>query len=96
VPTIVYSARALTDLDRLVDFLAQEDPALAHVALERIAEAIRMLDRHPYIGRLVRGGLRELVISRGRTGYVALYRVVPSDDLVEILAVRHQPEAGYA
>ena len=45
------------------------------------------------IGRNRPGGLRELVISRGRSGYVALYRV--EDDLAVILAVRHQKEAGF-
>jgi plasmid stabilization system protein ParE len=39
--------------------------------------------------------LRELVISYGRTGYVALYRVAARGDRVEILAIRHQREAGY-
>ena len=39
--------------------------------------------------------LRELVISYGRTGYVALYRFVVSRDEVRILALRHQRELGY-
>ena len=43
----------------------------------------------------VRERLRELVISYGRTGYVALYRVAARGDRVEILAIRHQREAGY-
>jgi plasmid stabilization system protein ParE len=39
--------------------------------------------------------LRELVISRGRTGYVALYSFEEDRDAVLILAIRHQREAGY-
>jgi len=39
--------------------------------------------------------LRELVISRGCTGYVALYRFEEDQDAVLILAIRHQREAGY-
>jgi hypothetical protein len=35
---------------------------------------VDILKRHPEIDRPVEDGLRELVISRGRTGYVALYR----------------------
>ena len=38
--------------------------------------------------------LRELVISKGRTGYVALYRYLPEQDRVDILAIRHQRESG--
>jgi toxin ParE1/3/4 len=43
----------------------------------------------------VKGGKRELVIGRGSRGYVALYRYVPEMDIVFILALRSQREAGY-
>jgi len=56
---------------------------------------VTILERHPHIGRAVRGPLRELVISFGRRGYVALYRVSSRRDRIEILAIRHQREAGY-
>lgn len=39
--------------------------------------------------------LRELPIPFGDSGYVALYRYVPGDDAVYLLAFRHQKEAGY-
>jgi len=90
-----YSARALADLDRLFDFLVAENPNAAAAAAAVIVDAVTILERHPYIGRPVRGRLRELVISYGRTGYVALYRVAARGDRVEILAIRHQREAGY-
>jgi plasmid stabilization system protein ParE len=92
---VTYSARALTDLERLVDFLAAENPNAAVAAAAVIVDAVTVLERHPYIGRPARGRLRELVISYGRTGYVALYRVAARGDRVEILAIRHQREAGY-
>lgn len=94
MPSIAYSARALLDLERISDFLARGDPSNADEAIGLIIDAVRTLERHPFIGRPVRGTVRELVISRGRTGFVALYRVVP--DRVEILAIRHQREAGYS
>ena len=47
---------------------------------------------HPLVGRIVECGLREMVISRGRSGYVALYRYDAESDQVLILAVRHQRE----
>lgn len=93
--TVLYSAHALADLDRLFDFLASEDPAAASHAASVIVDAVGILARHPHIGRPVRGPLRELVISHGRSGYVALYRVSPRRDRVEVLALRHQREAGY-
>ena len=35
-------------------------------------------------------GRRELILSRGRYGYIAKYRWLPAEDVVLILAVRHQ------
>lgn len=90
-----YSARAFADLDRLTDFLLDSDPKAAGETVDLIAEAVSILKRHPLIGRSVEENLRELVISRGKTGYVALYSYEAEHDAVLILAVRHQREAGY-
>jgi plasmid stabilization system protein ParE len=94
--SVVYNPRALTDLDRLFDFIAIENPIAAGAAGAVILDAIGILERHPLVGRPVRGALRELVISHGRAGYVALYRVSATSDHVEILAIRHQREGGYS
>lgn len=90
-----YAQQALNDLERLTDFLMATDPAAAGKTVELIAEAVSLLKRHPLIGRPVEVGLRELVISRGRSGYVALYSVEDAHDAVLILSIRHQREAGY-
>ena len=92
---LIYSARALDDLERVTDFLVDTDPAAAAVTVDLVAEAVAILAHHPLIGRPAEHGLRELVISRGRTGYVALYSFETAQDCVLILAVRHQREAGY-
>lgn len=91
-----YSQRALQDLERLTDFLLESDPQAALATIDLIEEAVNVLKRHPQIGRSVQEGLRELVISRGRTGYVALYSFEAVHDACLILAVRHQREAGYS
>jgi plasmid stabilization system protein ParE len=92
---LVYSARALGDLERLTDFLAETDPPAAVATIGLIEEAVGLLKRHPMIGRPVEEELRELVISRGNTGYVALYSFEEAQEAVLILAIRHQREAGY-
>jgi plasmid stabilization system protein ParE len=38
--------------------------------------------------------LRELVISRGKSGYVALYSYERNSDTILILTIRHQREVG--
>jgi plasmid stabilization system protein ParE len=92
---ITYSERAVRDFERIFDFLATDDRALAARVVGSIKEAVSMLARHPLIGRPAEHGLHELVISRGKTGYVALYRYLDAADVVLVLALRHQREAGY-
>ena len=87
--SVTFTARALSDLDRLFDFLAEHDPGAADGAASAIVDATRILRDHPLIGRPVRGDIRELVISSGRTGYVALYRLKSGNARVEILTLRH-------
>lgn len=63
--------------------------------VELIVEALQILENHPLIGRPVEHGLRELVVSRGRSGHLALYDYEQERDVVLVLAVRHQRETGY-
>ena len=91
-----FSARALADLERLIDFLVAADPQAASQTADLIIEATQILINHPLVGRACEAGLRELVISRGRSGYLALYEYVEAHDAVLILALRHQREAGYS
>lgn len=93
--TVVYARRAVDNLERAFAFLAETSPEAAVAAARAIESAVGMLEHHPLIGRIVRHELRELVISYGRTGYVALYRFVPASDEIRILAIRHQRELDY-
>lgn len=92
---LIYASQALTDLDRLTDFLLEADPASAPETTDLILEAVELLANHPLIGRPVEEGLRELIISRGKSGYIALYSYEEAEDVVLVLAIRHQREVGY-
>ena len=93
---LIYAEAALDQLERLADFLVESDRAAAASTIDLIAGAVSVVEEHPLIGRPVEGALRELVVSRGRTGYVVLYSFEAAHDTVLILAVRHQREAGYS
>ena len=81
---------------RLGDFLAEEDATWAQRTGALIVGAIKILERHPLIGRPVPDtAMHELAISRGRTGYLALYQYDDSLDIVIVNAIRHQREAGF-
>ncbi len=92
---VIYAAEALADLERLADFLLGQAPGSAPAAMARVSSAIEILADHPLIGRRVEGELRELVILRGASGYIALYRFDPVRDIVRLLRIRHQREVGY-
>lgn len=91
----IYAARALADLERLTEFLLETEPVAASETASLIITAVETLANHPLMGRVYSANIHELVISRGHTGYVALYRFIPSRDVVAILSIRHQREGGY-
>ena len=92
---VQYTEQALNDIERVTDFLLGTDPKSALATVGIIFEALAILTHSPEIGRKVRSGLRELVISRGSSGYLALYQFFPVTQKVLVLAVRHQREVGY-
>ena len=94
--TVKLTERAHQDLERIFEFIASQDPARALGIIENIEDAVQVLARHPLIGRLVEDGRRELVVSRGRNTYVALYRWFDAEEFALVLAIRSAREAGYA
>ena len=90
-----YSADARADLIRLVEFLLHAGADHPERMVDDVTHAIEALMRHPKIGRPLDSGLRELVISYGATGYLALYDYSPVYDDVLILRIRHQREEDY-
>ena len=92
---VIYSAGAFADLEAIHRSLEEQDPTLADNSVALFRKALADLGERPLLGRPAEAGLRERVISRGRTGYVALYRSLELDDVVLIAAIRHRHEAGY-
>ena len=91
---IVFSTKALHDLERLTDFLIEIDKNAALATLEIIESAIQILSEHPLIGRSCDTHIRELIISRGKSGYVALYSFDEAKNTALICTIRHQKESG--
>jgi plasmid stabilization system protein ParE len=95
MPRIELAPEVLDDLDRFHDHQAGHRVQDAPERIAEIIESIQLLTHSPLVGRPARSGKRELVIGQGSRGYVALYRYVPTLDIVFILAIRAQREAGY-
>ncbi|TXD43196.1 type II toxin-antitoxin system RelE/ParE family toxin [Xanthomonas campestris] len=98
--SVRFTQQARDDLARLYDWLLQRAEGDFTVA-ERVPQAIRdgvtMLELAPLSCRKAVPAdpfLRELVIGFGASGYVLLFEV-ESDQVVTVLAVRHQREDDY-
>ena len=91
---IIFSPKALLDLERLTDFLIEIDKNAALVTLALIESAIQILQHHSLIGPSCDTFIRELIISRGKSGYVALYNFDEAKNTVLICTIRHQKESG--
>ena len=97
MPQLIVTEGAALGLERCRRFLAEKGPQVANRAGHAIEQPLARLEGNPEIGRPFAAlpQLRELIIEFGESGYVALYRFVPADDAVYLLAFLHQKEAGY-
>ena len=96
MPRVKWSPQSLVDLARLHDFLLSKSPEATKRAVKAIREGLKLLARHPEVGRPVEempAEFREWVVEFGSGAYVAIYRYDGNE--VVILAVRHGREAGY-
>lgn len=72
--SVLWSARARRDLLEILEYIAGENPDLAHAVVDDIAEAVGRLGLHPAMGRPGRvTGTRELVLPR--RGFIVPYRI---------------------
>jgi plasmid stabilization system protein ParE len=94
---------AAQDMEQLFDFVLHRelqrndgDLELAERAFQSIKDGITTLRSTPFTCRKAGQSpfVRELVIPFGRSGYVALFEIVDSENVV-VTAVRHQLEDDY-
>ncbi|WGF86856.1 type II toxin-antitoxin system RelE/ParE family toxin [Marinivivus vitaminiproducens] len=84
--TLRYTSRALREIERIQDFIAESNPWAAFSVANRLRDRIHGLASHPRKGRRGRvAGTRELVIDG--TPYIVVYRIDP--DGIAVLAVIH-------
>lgn len=92
-----FTKAAKEDLQRLYTFLLEDDLQAAHKAREAIGKGIDFLRDFPFSCRKAmpdNSFLREMIISFGASGYVALFEI-EDQKTVTILAIRHQREEDY-
>lgn len=85
---LLWGRSARLDIDRIIDFYAQIDPALPNTLVDRIAGAPLILLDTPNIGTPIGGGLRKWPVRQ--RPFVLLYAVSSSD--IQVRRVRHVAE----
>jgi len=96
MPRLIWTPPALSDVQRLYRFLANKNPDAAKRAVTAIRQGVRILVSQPKVGRVIDDlpeEFREWPIDFGSSGYIVRYRI--EADMVVVLAVWHQREAGY-
>jgi plasmid stabilization system protein ParE len=96
MPELIWSPRALANVQRLYRFLNPKNPDAARRAVAAIRAGVRILARQPGIGRPadeMSPEYREWLIDFGDSGYIVRYRL--DGETAVLLAVRHQKEAGF-
>jgi plasmid stabilization system protein ParE len=90
------NALLLLDIKRLYDFLKRKDTFAAKNAIKAIRAGVKILQHQPQVGKPVEEldiEYREWFIGFGNSGYILIYRY--EQNLVAILAIRHQKELEY-
>ncbi len=92
---IIFAPAAIEDMARLSDFLHQNNPLASKQAGIALVKAVKILSDYPQAGRPDDDDseYRELIIDFGNSGYIAKYHY--KNDLVTVVKIKHQKEAGY-
>jgi len=81
---IVEWAKALEDLDEIVDYIAADNPEAARRVIAAVADTYRHLAEWPEMSQILAGGFRMMPVV-GFRQYLVLY--IQREKVVEILRV---------
>lgn len=79
-----WTHRSLADIARIIDYISQDSPGAGRKLAASMRAKAEHLRVHPFLGREVTPGVRELVVHRH---YLLTYRIRPGR--IEILQVWH-------
>ena len=95
---IVFSRPSLSKLGAIRRFYSSYDPTTADRAVDTMEATLTKLILNPEIGRPFEGSFfrRELVISFGNNGFIALYDIEKAANRIVVVALRHQRESDFS
>jgi plasmid stabilization system protein ParE len=91
---ILFSSGALSDIDRVRNFLEVRHPQAAVRAMRAIWTALERVENTPQIGQPTKDrSIRQIVVRFGRHGYVVRYKVLSPDDTIFVTRIWHGRES---
>jgi addiction module RelE/StbE family toxin len=84
---LIWSPRALRDLDDACEFIARDSPKYAYLFAKRTVSLIETLPRQPLLGAVVPEYGRKDLRERHFQNYRIVYRVRGGD--IEIVSITH-------
>jgi addiction module RelE/StbE family toxin len=84
---LIWSARALRDLDSACEFIARDSPKYAYLFAKRTVSLIETVPHQPLLGAVVPEYGREDLRERHFQNYRIVYRV--SESTIEIVSITH-------
>jgi len=90
---ILFSSEAVSDIERIREFLYVKNPEAAARAVRSIWAALERVEHFPKIGKPIAvGGIRQIIVRFGRRGYIVRYRIWPND-VIFVTRIWHSREA---
>jgi plasmid stabilization system protein ParE len=90
---ILLSSEAISDIERIRDFLHPKNPHAAVSALRAIWAALARLENFPELGRPTKDpGIRQITIRFGSAAYVVRYTIRAETGAVLVTRIWHSRE----
>lgn len=85
---VIWSARSLTDLEEIGEYISKNSPKYAKLTLEKLLETTKLIEKDQLIGRIVpeihQRNIRELI-----TGNYRIIYKTKAKNIAHILTVHH-------
>lgn len=94
MPQIVYTEEFISDFERLYAFLNEKNCSAAQKLAKLLGEKLELLATIPKAFAYF-GDFRLYLLEFGSSGYVILYDFDEDADLLILLRIKHQKEAGF-
>ncbi len=85
---VAYSPRAVLQINRAFDYIAEDNPAAARVFMARVESVVSLLAGHPSMGRTTsKAGVHVIGLLPYR--YLLFYKVLEQRDEIRIIRIRN-------